>query len=321
MALTVGLKRGGVLLSILVLPLTIPLLIFATAAMDAASMHLPVDGYLAILGALLAGTATLSPLRRRQRYESAFNNAGLLILFESGIETMWKTLHQLAIPPRLYQICGWFIPWLAIASVVVLTVGWIWGFGFAPADYQQGNSYRIIYLHVPAAIWSMGIYASMAVAAFIGLVWQMKMANLAVAAMAPIGAVFTFIALVTGSAWGKPMWGTWWVWDARLTSELVLLFLYVGVIALWHAFDDRRLAGRAAGILVLIGVVNLPIIHYSVEWWNTLHQGSTRMQQSIDPAMRSPLRWSIFGFLLLSATLTLMRMRNLILLMENAVRG
>ncbi len=131
---------------------------------------------------------------------------------------------------------------------------------------------RIIYLHVPAAIWSMGIYASMAVAAFIGLVWQMKMANLAVAAMAPIGAVFTFIALVTGSAWGKPMWGTWWVWDARLTSELVLLFLYVGVIALWHAFDDRRLAGRAAGILVLIGVVNLPIIHYSVEWWNTLHQ-------------------------------------------------
>ncbi len=124
---------------------------------------------------------------------------------------MWKTLHQLAIPPRLYQICGWFIPWLAIASVVVLTVGWIWGFGFAPADYQQGNSYRIIYLHVPAAIWSMGIYASMAVAAFIGLVWQMKMANLAVAAMAPIGAVFTFIALVTGSAWGKPMWGTWWV--------------------------------------------------------------------------------------------------------------
>lgn len=141
---------------------------------------------------------------------------------------MWKTLHQLAIPPRLYQICGWFIPWLAIASVVVLTVGWIWGFGFAPADYQQGNSYRIIYLHVPAAIWSMGIYASMAVAAFIGLVWQMKMANLAVAAMAPIGAVFTFIALVTGSAWGKPMWGTWWVWDARLTSELVLLFFVCG---------------------------------------------------------------------------------------------
>ena len=229
---------------------------------------------------------------------------------------MWKTLHQLAMPPRLYQICGWFIPWLAIASAVVLITGWVWGFGFAPADYQQGQSYRIIYLHVPAAIWSMGIYASMAVAAFIGLVWQMKMANLALAAMAPIGAVFTFIALVTGSAWGKPMWGTWWVWDARLTSELVLLFLYVGAIALWHAFDDRRLAGRAAGILVLIGVVNLPIIHYSVEWWNTLHQGSTRMQQSIDSAMRTPLRLAIVGYLLLFVTLALMRMRNLILMME-----
>ncbi|EBQ3237071.1 heme ABC transporter permease, partial [Salmonella enterica] len=172
------------------------------------------------------------------------------------------------------------------------------GFGFAPADYQQGEGYRIMYLHVPAAIWSMGIYAAMAVAAFTGLVWQMKMASLAVA------------------AWGKPMWGTWWVWDARLTSELVLLFLYAGVIALWHAFDDRKMAGRAAGILVLVGVVNLPVIHYSVEWWNTLHQGSTRMQQSIDPAMRSPLRWAIAGYLLLFMTLSLMRMRNLILLME-----
>ena len=134
---------------------------------------------------------------------------------------MWKTLHQLAMPPRLYQLCGYFVPWLAVACVLVLATGWIWGFGFAPADYQQGQSYRIIYLHVPAAIWSMGIYASMAVAAFIGLVWQMKMANLALAAMAPIGAVFTFIALVTGSAWGKPMWGTWWVWDRSLFGGVV----------------------------------------------------------------------------------------------------
>lgn len=208
--------------------------------------------------------------------------------------TMWKTLHQLAAPPRLYQICGRLVPWLAAAGIIVLATGWVRGFGFAPADYQQGESYRIMYLHVPAAIWSMGIYA----------------------AMAPVGAVYTFIALVTGAAWGKPMWGTWWVWDARLTSELVLLFLYAGVIALWHAFDDRKMAGRAAGILVLVGVVNLPVIHYSVEWWNTLHQGSTRMQQSIDPAMRSPLRWAIAGFLLLFMTLALMRMRNLILLME-----
>lgn len=229
---------------------------------------------------------------------------------------MWKALHQLAKPERLYAFCGRLVPWLTLLSVALLAVGCAWGFGFAPADYQQGQSYRIMYLHVPAAMWSMGIYGSMAIAAFIGLVWQMKMADLAVAAMAPVGAVYTFIALVTGSAWGKPMWGTWWIWDARLTSELVLLFLYVGVIALYNAFDDRRLAGRAAGILVLVGVVNLPIIHYSVEWWNTLHQGSTNMQQSIDPSMRTPLRWTIFGFLALFATLTLMRLRNLILIVE-----
>ena len=157
----------------------------------------------------------------------------------------------------------------------------------------------------------------MAVAAFTGLVWQMKMADLAAAAMAPVGAVFAFIALVTGSAWGKPMWGTWWIWDARLTSELVLLFIYMGVIALSNAFDDRRMAGRAAGILILVGVVNLPIIHFSVQWWNTLHQGSSGiLQQAIAPSMRTPLRWAILGYLLVFITLTLMRLRNLILLAE-----
>ena len=227
-----------------------------------------------------------------------------------------KALHQLAKPERLYGLCGRFIPWLACLSLLLLVAGCVWGFVYAPADYQQGQSYRIMYLHVPAAMWSMGIYASMAIGAFIGLVWQMKMADLAVAAMAPVGAVYTFIALVTGSAWGKPMWGTWWVWDARLTSELVLLFLYIGAIALYNAFDDKRLAGRAAGILVLVGVVNLPIIHFSVEWWNTLHQGSTNMQKTIDPSMRTPLRLTIFAFLSLFATLTLMRLRNLILLQE-----
>ena len=229
---------------------------------------------------------------------------------------MWKWLHQLARPERLYSVCGWFFPWLGILGLACLLIGWVWGFGYAPPDYQQGNSYRIMYIHVPAAIWSMGIYSAMAIAAFIGLVWQMKMSDLAMAAMAPVGAVFTFIALVTGSAWGKPMWGTWWVWDARLTSELVLLFLYLGAIALYHSFEDRRLAGRAAGILVLVGVVNIPIIHYSVEWWNTLHQGSTNMQQTIDPSMRYPLRWAIFGYLFFFITLTLMRLRNLILIQE-----
>ncbi|MBW7984977.1 heme ABC transporter permease [Enterobacillus tribolii] len=230
---------------------------------------------------------------------------------------MWKWLHQLAKPERLYHLCGKFVPWLGLAGAACLLIGWIWGFGLAPEDYQQGNSYRIMYIHVPAAIWSMGIYASMAIAAFIGLIWQMKMSDLVSMAMAPVGAVFTFIALATGSAWGKPMWGAWWVWDARLTSELVLLFLYLGAIALYNAFEDRRLAGRAAGILVLVGVVNLPIIHFSVEWWNTLHQGSTNMQKSIDPSMRYPLRWAIFGYLFFFITLTLMRLRNLILIQES----
>ncbi len=230
---------------------------------------------------------------------------------------MWKWIHQLGKPERLYPLCGRLVPWFALSGIGTLLLGWTWGFGFAPADYQQGDSYRIIYIHVPAAMWSMGIYASMAIAAFIGLVWQWKTADLAAAAMAPVGAVFTFIALVTGSAWGKPMWGTWWIWDARLTSELVLLFLYIGTIALYQAFDDRRMAGRAAGIVILVGVVNLPIIHYSVAWWNTLHQGSSGvLQQAIDPSMRTPLRWSILGLMLLFITFTLMRLRNLLLLSE-----
>lgn len=131
---------------------------------------------------------------------------------------MWKWLHSLAKPETMYRLCGKFIPWTAIAGIALLVSGWTWGFGFAPSDYQQGDSFRIIYIHVPAAIWSMGIYGSMAIAAFIGLVWQMKSADMIASAMAPVGAVFTFIALATGSAWGKPMWGAWRVWDARLTS-------------------------------------------------------------------------------------------------------
>ncbi len=229
---------------------------------------------------------------------------------------MWKGLHQLARPEKLYYLCGYCIPWSGAAAIIGLSVGWVWGFCFAPQDYQQGDTVRIMYLHVPAAILSIGIYVSMAIAAFTGLVWQIKMSDTVVAAMAPAGATFTFIALATGAAWGKPMRGTWWIWDARLTSELVLLFLYLGVIALYHAVTDRKMAGPAAAILVLVGVVNIPIIHYSVSWWNTLHQGSTNMQQTIDPLMRSPLRWAIFGYLCCFITLTLMRLRNLILMQE-----
>ena len=145
----------------------------------------------------------------------------------------------------------------------------------APPDYQQGDSYRIIFVHVPAAWLSMSVYLVMAVASGIGLIWRIKLAEVIARTSAPIGASYTFLALATGSIWGKPMWGTWWVWDARLTSELILLFLYLGFIALQSAIQDRRSAARAGAVLALVGVVNLPIIHYSVEWWNTLHQGPT----------------------------------------------
>ena len=153
---------------------------------------------------------------------------------------MWKWLHPYAKPERAYNLSGKFIPWLMLATMLTLIIGLVWGLAFAPADYQQGNSFRIIYIHVPTAIWSMGIYVAMAVCALVSIVWQQRLASVMMRAMAPIGAVYTFIALVTGSIWGKPMWGTWWVWDARLTSELILLFLYLGVIALYQSFDDRK---------------------------------------------------------------------------------
>ena len=170
-----------------------------------------------------------------------------------------------------------------------------------------------MYVHVPAAIWSMGVYGSMAVAAIIALVWQIKAAHLSMIAMAPIGAMFTFIALVTGAIWGKPMWGTWWVWDARLTSELILLFLYLGYMALVSAIEDKRAAGRAGGVLILVGVVNIPIIHYSVEWWNTLHQGPTVTKldkPSIHFSMLLPLLVMALAFQFYYFTVVLMRARS-----------
>ncbi|OBW95095.1 heme ABC transporter permease [Gallibacterium salpingitidis] len=226
---------------------------------------------------------------------------------------MWKWLHPYAKPETQYRICGKLVPFVGIASFLLLAVALVWGLAFAPADYQQGNSFRIMYIHVPTAIWSMGIYASMAVAALIALVWQIKQASLAMVAMAPIGALLTFLALVTGAVWGKPTWGTWWVWDARLTSELILLFLYFGVIALYSAFQDKIVGAKAAGILSIVGVINLPIIHFSVQWWNTLHQGAsiTKFEKpSIATEMLIPLLLSIFGFMLLSVYLTLVRYRN-----------
>lgn len=221
-----------------------------------------------------------------------------------------------------YHFTGRLIPWFSVLTILFLSIGLVWALAFAPADYQQGDSFRIFYIHVPAASLSMGIYFGMAIAAFTSLVWQFKLSDASAAAMAPVGAVFTAIALFTGAAWGKPMWGTWWIWDARLTSELILLFLYLGVIALHSAFEDKALAGKAAGILTLVGVINLPIIKYSVEWWNTLHQGSTvsklgKPSMSVD--MLWPFIFCFIGFSLLVATIVCIRFRSEILT-RNSIR-
>lgn len=183
--------------------------------------------------------------------------------------------HRMASPPHFYSFTDKLLPWLIVIFLLLVIPGLYGGMYLAPTDYQQGDSYRIIYVHVPAAWMSLFIYVVMAVCGAIALIWRIKMAEVVLISSAPIGASFTFIALVTGSLWGKPMWGTWWVWDARLTSELILLFLYLGVISLYGAIEDRRTASKAVSILALVGVVNIPIIHYSVEWWNTLHQGPT----------------------------------------------
>lgn len=186
-----------------------------------------------------------------------------------------RFFHRMASPPHFYALTGTLLPWLTALFFLFLLPGLYGGLVLAPPDYQQGDSYRIIYIHVPSAWMSLFVYMVMAAAGAIGLIWRIKLAEIVAISSASVGAGFTFITLVTGSLWGKPMWGAWWVWDARLTSELILLFLYLGVIGLYGAIDDKRAASKAIAILALVGVVNIPIIHYSVEWWNTLHQGPT----------------------------------------------
>ena len=204
--------------------------------------------------------------------------------------TLW--FHKAGSPPTAYRWAGLVLPWCLGAALLLGAVALYGGLVLAPADYQQGDAYRIIFIHVPCAWMGLFAYVFMAANAFVALVWRIKLSEVLAMASAPVGAAFTFITLVTGSLWGKPMWGTWWTWDARLTSELVLLFLYLGVIGLYHAIEDRRQAARAAGFLALIGVVNLPIVHFSVNWWNTLHQGQTvRLMgpSKIDAGMLWPL--------------------------------
>jgi len=224
---------------------------------------------------------------------------------------MQWNLNALSSPLHFYQLTGLLAPWFGWGALVLLLGGLYGGLIMAPPDYQQGDAFRIIYVHVPAAVMSLFVYTFMAVMAISGLIWRFRFADVLLAGSAPIGASFTFLALVTGSLWGKPMWGAWWVWDARLTSELILLFLYLGVIGLLAAYDDKRKGGRAAAWLTIVGVVNVPIVKFSVDWWNTLHQGSTlfRADPAIHSTMRLPLVVMIIGFACFFVAIMLWRAR------------
>ena len=219
-------------------------------------------------------------------------------------------------PPRFYALTGALLPWLwSIAAALALAALYI-GFFVAPTDAQQGESYRIIFIHVPAAWMSMVLYLVMAFWAAIGWAFNARLASMVARALAPTGALFTFIALWTGAFWGKPAWGTWWVWDARLTSELILLFLYLGYIALVEAIDDVRRADKAGALVAIIGAVNVPIIYFSVRWWNTLHQGAT-ISMTAAPKMATTMLWAMllmtFAFWAYAFAVVFMRARAIVL--------
>jgi heme exporter protein C len=237
---------------------------------------------------------------------------------------MWTFFHKLASPPHFYDLSAKFIPWFAVFGAIAVAYGTYAGLFLAPLDYQQGDAFRIIYVHVPSAYLSMMAYMIMAVSAGIGLIWRIKLSHAVAAAAAPLGAWFTFLALMTGSIWGRPMWGTWWEWgDPRLTSELLMLFLYFGYMALRAAIDDTTKADKASGVLALVGAINIPIIHFSVEWWSSLHQGATLVREggpAMDTAMLYPLLAMIFGFTFIFGALLLGRVRTEVLFRERRSR-
>tara|TARA_X000000368_G_scaffold393361_1_gene358996 strand:+ start:283 stop:1008 length:726 start_codon:yes stop_codon:yes gene_type:complete len=212
---------------------------------------------------------------------------------------MFKKLFQNISPKNFYFFSSKIIPWAFFVTLIFISYGLYLGLFVAPPDYQQGDAFRIIYVHVPSAWLSLFAYTSLFICSVIALIWKIKVFEILSIASAKNGAIFTFLALVTGSIWGKPMWGTWWVWDARLTSELVLLFIYLSIIFLYHAYDDYRKGAKAANILAIVGFINIPIIHFSVEWWNTLHQGPSVMKfssPSISDEMLYPLIYTTIGF-------------------------
>ncbi len=232
---------------------------------------------------------------------------------------MMRLIHRYASLMHFYRLSCQLQPWLYALSAGLLAAGAVLGLFYAPADYQQGDSFRIMYVHVPSAWMSLFVYMCMAAAAASALIWRVKIAEILLRSSAPLGASFTFLALVTGSIWGKPMWGTWWVWDARLTSELVLLFIYLGIMALDSAIDDRRAGARAVAVMTLIGVINIPIVHFSVEWWSTLHQGPTVSKldkPSIHTDMLIPLLLMVVGFSAYYFAVLMTRMRAEILVYD-----
>jgi heme exporter protein C len=233
-----------------------------------------------------------------------------------------RSLHRFANPGRFLRLSGRLLPPIAVAAAVLTVAGLAWGLFFAPADWQQGDAVRIMYVHVPAAWLASSGYLALAVCSALSLVWRHPLADLAAAEISPVGAGFAALCLATGSLWGKPMWGAWWVWDARLTSVLVLFFLYLGHIALVRAFDDPQRGYRAGAILALIGAVDLPIIKFSVDWWNTLHQPST-ITLTGAPTMYIGMLWPLFlsaaGFSLGFAAIVIARLRAAV--MERRIRA
>lgn len=233
----------------------------------------------------------------------------------------WTWFHKLGSPPHAYALAARLTPWFAWPAGALILAGLYAGLVLAPEDYQQRDAFRIVYVHAPSAWMSLMVYTTMAITAAIGLIWRMKVSHAVAASCAPIGASFTVAALITGSLWGKPMWGTYWEWDPRLTSELILLFLYLGYSALRSSIDDLTRADRASAVLAIVGLLNVPIIHYSVEWWNSLHQTATIMKiakPAMPPAMLTPLLMMLLGFTLLFVALLLVRLRGEILRRERA---
>ncbi|MGA2564439.1 MAG: heme ABC transporter permease CcmC [Steroidobacteraceae bacterium] len=231
----------------------------------------------------------------------------------------WVWFHRFGSPPHFYRLARRLTPWLGWPALILCLAGLIGGLGLAPRDYQQGDGFRIIYVHAPAAWLSLMVYVVMATSAAVGLIWRMNVAYAVAASCAPIGASFTALALATGMLYGRPMWGTYWEWDPRLTSELLLLFLYLGYMALRSAIDDVARADRASAVLAIVGVVDVPIIHYSVIWWNSLHQAPTVMKfgrPSMPASMLAPLLLMLAGFTLYFGALLLTRARGEVLRRE-----